>query len=87
MKYKVIIKPSAEKDLLNLPRRDYDKVRIRIGALVENPRPYGVIHLKTKDNYRIRVGNYRVIYKINDEIRLVEVLKVPRRNEGTYKGL
>ena len=87
MKYEVIIKPRAEKELLDLPKNDYKRVRFKIGELAENPRPYGAIQLKTKDNYRIRVGNFRVIYTVKDRQIIVEILDVLRRNERTYKNL
>jgi len=87
VRYVVIIKPRAEKELLGLPRKDYERVRYKLGELAENPRPHGVIQLKTRDSYRIRVGNYRVIYDVSDSQQKVEVLDVLRRNEKTYKNL
>ena len=87
MKYTVTVKPRAEKELINLPGQDYKRIMLRIRALEENPRPSGVIKLKTKNNWRIRVGEFRVIYEINDAVKLVEIVDVLRRNEKTYKGL
>lgn len=87
MKYTVIVKPRAEKELVNLPGQDYKRITLRIRELEENPRPSGVVKLKTKNNWRIRVGKFRVIYEVNDAVKLVEVVDVLRRNEGTYKGL
>ncbi|MFA5308154.1 MAG: type II toxin-antitoxin system RelE/ParE family toxin [Dehalococcoidales bacterium] len=87
MKYEVIIKPRAEKELLDLNQKDYERVRLKIGELAGNPRPFGVKQLKTRENYRIRVGNYRVIYNVGDKQKIVEILDVLRRNERTYQGL
>jgi mRNA interferase RelE/StbE len=87
VKYTVIVKPRAEKELVNLTGQDYKRITLRIRELEKNPRPNGVVKLKTKNNWRIRVGKFRVIYEVNDAVKLVEVVDVLRRNEGTYKGL
>ncbi len=55
-------------------------------ALADDPYPPGALQLE-RDVYRIRVGNYRVIYKVFENEKLVLIGRVARRNEATYKGL
>ena len=57
-----------------------------IEALAENPRPNGAIQLRPA-LYRIRVGSYRVVYRINDEERWIEFGRIDSRGETTYRGL
>lgn len=57
-----------------------------IEALADNPRPNGVIQLRPA-LYRIRVGSYRVVYRINDEERWIELGRIDSRGESTYRGL
>ena len=70
-KYKIQIKPSAVKELNKLPKKDIKKVVIKIQALSEDPRPSGCEKLSGDEKYRIRHGNYRIVYAIQDEILVV----------------
>jgi len=83
--YKVILKKSAKKDLLNIPDKYYNLIGKHLLDLEQNPRPFGYIKLADTDNtYRIRVGVYRIIYTIEDEILTVEVIKIDHRS-SVYK--
>ncbi len=64
---------------------DYQRVLTRLGALANDPRPHGCEKLHD-DVYRIRVGNIRVIYLVDDTIKRVEIGAIRRRSERTYKG-
>ena len=78
--YRVTLKSSAEKEFLRLP--DPVSVRIfpRIKALATNPRPQGCKKLKGgRDEWRIRVGDYRVIYTVDDEEKIVKVTRIAHR--------
>ncbi len=80
--YRVTLKSSAEKEFLRLP--DPVSVRIfpRIKALATNPRPQGCKKLKGgRDEWRIRVGDYRVIYTVDDEEKIVKVTRIAHRRE------
>lgn len=82
MSYSVLFKRSAERELA----RFQEPIRIRIlsaiGGLRQDPRPIGSIKLKgSKNAYRIRVGNYRVLYTIEDEIRIVLIEQVGDRKD------
>ena len=82
MPYEILIRPSAQKELRSLPGDDRRRVIARIEALARNPRPHGVKKLKgEKDLYRLRVGDYRVIYQIQDRFLLILVLRVRQRSD------
>lgn len=82
MKYALIIKKSAEKELLALPRESAVKIKSAIEALADNPRPKGCKKLSGKaDDYRIRIGSYRVVYTISDREVTVWIIKVAHRKE------
>ena len=87
MKYRVDLKPAAEKELSRLPQRDYALLLQHVESLADDRWPWGAIKLKAKAFWRVRVGRFRIIYRIDDEQRLVEVVRITRRNENTYKGL
>lgn len=82
MSYSVFILPRAQKEMERLPAHDYAAVRAAILALGQNPRPDGCTKLKGREGWRIRVGDYRVIYEIDDEETSVTVLVVRHRREA-----
>ena len=85
--YKIIIgSRRVEKEIDSLSNKDFEKVDAAIQALRENPRPYKCRKL-TGNIYRIRVGAHRVIYQINDNKKTVEIGRVSRRKERTYKDV
>ena len=80
--YRVFLAPSAEKDLGRLSAAIHDRVIAAIQRLARNPRPPGCRKLVGADNdWRIRVGDYRVIYEIADALRVVRVNRVRHRRE------
>ncbi len=79
--YRVFFKESVEKDLRGIPKEDLRKILDRIGLLAENPRPPGAEKLTGQERYRIRQGNYRVVYSIQDEGVTVWVVKVGHRKD------
>lgn len=80
--YKVFIKPSAAKELEEVgKKKDRQRIVAHIQKLVKNPRPSGSHKLSGADKYRIRCGNYRIVYSINDDERLVQVVKIGHRRE------
>jgi mRNA interferase RelE/StbE len=80
-KYAVEIIPKAEKEFLKLPERLKDSISRKILTLEDNPRPFGSKKLKETDYYRIRIGDFRVIYRIHDPAKLVKVLSIAHRKE------
>ncbi|PHJ63571.1 RelE/StbE family addiction module toxin [Nostoc linckia z18] len=85
MSYKVEILRGALKQLKKIPSELQERIQIKIDDLATEPRPNGVKKLKEKENaYRIRVGDYRVIYDIFDDILVVNVVEVGHR-KNIYK--
>ncbi|PKQ37936.1 MAG: type II toxin-antitoxin system mRNA interferase toxin, RelE/StbE family [Actinobacteria bacterium HGW-Actinobacteria-1] len=64
--YSVSLKRSVPKDLEPLPAADRARIMERIGALADDPRPHGCEKLSALERYRIRVGDYRIVYAIED---------------------
>ena len=82
MAYRVEVKKSAVKEIAALPKRDQRRVVRAIDALADDPRPEGVRKLTgAEDAYRIRVGDYRIIYQIADEVLTVLVVRVGHRKD------
>jgi mRNA interferase RelE/StbE len=80
--YRVLLERSAERDLGRLSSEVHDRVIVAIQSLATNPRPPGCRKLAgSKSDWRIRVGDYRVIYEIADAIRVVRVNRVRHRRE------
>lgn len=77
--YRIVVTRPAQKQLLKLPKEATDRLQAAIDDLTYAPRPSGVKELKGSQDYRIRVGDYRVIYSIFDAVLLVEVVKVGQR--------
>jgi mRNA interferase RelE/StbE len=82
--YEVLLRRRAEKQLDRVPFVDHPRLVKAMFALGDDPRPPGCRQL-LGDIYRIRVGAYRVIYKIDDQRKEVVVGKVARRREDTYR--
>jgi len=85
--YQVRLRRAVQKQLKELAEKDYEIVAQAISALEQQPRPPRVKKLAESGLWRVRVGQYRVVYNINDEERLVIVVRVARRAEDTYTRL
>lgn len=80
--YRVILKPRAERDLDALPIEIARRIWQKLEQLEANPRPPSATKLVGEEGaYRIRVGDFRVVFLINDGERLVEVIRVAHRRE------
>ncbi|MGA2700548.1 MAG: type II toxin-antitoxin system RelE/ParE family toxin [Isosphaeraceae bacterium] len=85
-RYQLEIAPSALKQLSSLPRKIQERIVAGIDVLRFEPRPHGVKKLSGVDDlYRIRVGNYRVVYTIRDDRLIVIVLRIANRKDA-YRG-
>jgi mRNA interferase RelE/StbE len=73
--YEVLLSANAEKQLDKLPKQIASPLINSIDRLAQDPRPNGCKKLKGRNAYRIRLGNYRIIYEIQDRILLVEVVQ------------
>jgi len=79
--YTVLGLSAIERELARLRKKDYEKIEAAILRLGEDPRPANCQKLKGRDAWRIRIGEYRVIYEINDQARTVTILDVGHRKE------
>ncbi len=86
MTYTIIIPKAVQKQLDALPDDIYQRIAVKVQQLAENPRPDGVVKLKGSENeYRIRIGDYRVRYEIEDEELKILLLQCKHRKE-VYRG-
>jgi len=81
MSYEVAILRRAVKELAQLPQKDRLRVEADVEALGSHPRPNGSRKLTGRDGYRIRSGDYRVVYEINDRLQSVTVFHVGHRKD------
>ncbi len=77
--YKIEIKKSAQKELKNLPNKELKRVIEKISSLATNPRPTECKKLSGDEKYRVRIGNYRILYSIEDNILTIFIIKVGHR--------
>jgi len=82
--YQVKIEKKVKKSLKKLSISDYKAVKKTILNLANEPRPFGYEKLKSREGYRLRQGNYRILYDIQDDIKIVEIIKIAHRRE-VYK--
>jgi mRNA interferase RelE/StbE len=80
-RYSLLIKPSAVKELEEVPRRVRLRIIARIQALVDAPRPPGCEKLTGREYYRVRQGAYRIVYLVDDREQAVLVVKIGHRRE------
>ncbi len=83
MTYRIELRPAAVKALRSIPQPQMNRLRGAIALLASNPRPPGAKKLRTRDAYRVRVGDYRIIYTIEDDVLLIVVLALGHR-QGIY---
>jgi mRNA interferase RelE/StbE len=79
--YEIFFKQSVWKELKNTPKGDLKKILSRVEELGNNPRPIGCEKLTGQELYRIRQGNYRIVYSIQDNELTVWVIKVGHRKD------
>ena len=82
MSYHVTITRSAEKELDRIPQKFAEHIEQGLESLAGNPRPRQSKKLKNTDYFRFRVGNYRVVYQINDQKREILVVRIAHRKEA-----
>jgi len=82
MAYAVLLQPSARKEFLALPPNIAKKIATSLQMLGDNPRSHQSIKLSGTEAYRLRVGDYRILYEIDDSTRSVTVLRIKHRREA-----
>lgn len=85
MTYRIELRPGAVKALRSIPTPDTTRIRGAIALLGQDPRPPGAKKLRARDAYRVRVGDYRIIYTIQDDVLLIVVVALGHR-QGIYSG-
>ena len=80
-RYRVVFRKSVARDLRQIPNRDLRRILATIDSLSEDPRPASVEKLSELERYRVRQGDYRIIYQIKDEDVIVIVVKVGHRKD------
>lgn len=79
--YSIEIKRSAAKELTHLPPKDRGRIIARIQVLADDPRPVGAEKLSGQDRYRVRQGDYRILYEIEDQVLRIMVVKIGHRRD------
>ena len=69
------------RELAEIPRKNLEKIVRRVRDLEQDPRPFGCRKLSGKDKYRLRQGDHRIVYAVDDSRRIVEVYKIGNRRE------
>ena len=84
MRYVVLLGSQAEKELKSLPQEVLKRLDIKLQALSLNPRPRGAAKLKgkTSEGWRLRIGDYRVLYQIDEEESAVRIYRIKHRREA-----
>ncbi len=80
-KYKIAVKKSAERELEDIPKKELRKIVKKLQSLTNNPRPQKSQKLSHKEQYRIRQGDYRIIYSVQDKESTVHIVKIGHRRE------
>lgn len=80
-KYKIEFKKTATKELNSLPNKEIKKIINAINQLVVNPRLTNSKKLSASEYYRIRVGDYRILYEIKDQLLIIYIIKIAHRKD------
>lgn len=82
MGYKLTIETSAEKEISKLQPEIRQRIVEKVGELTNSPRPSGCRKLRVMDGYRIRIGDYRVLYTVDDAREVVTIFRVMKRDKA-----
>jgi mRNA interferase RelE/StbE len=87
MPYRILFKPAVQRQFRKLPRDIQRQLAPKIDALAEDPRPSGIKKLsRTRSLYRLRSGNFRIVYEIQDDVLLILIIKIGHRKD-IYRNL
>jgi mRNA interferase RelE/StbE len=86
MGYSVSVERRAQKQIARLSSEAQDRVESYLGALADDPRPRGSRSLRDRPGYRLRVGDYRIIYEVDDDARTVTITAVGHRRDVHRRG-
>lgn len=85
MSYTIAIEKKARKEAETIPAKQRTAIDKEILSLASNPRPQGPKKLTEKEGYRIRSGNYRIIYTVDDKARAVVIYRIKIKGKSTYR--
>jgi mRNA interferase RelE/StbE len=80
--HKILLLSQAQKDLDNFRGKIFQQIKDKILSLSKNPCPHGCIKLTAEEGYRLRSGNYRIIYRINDKEKIIYIYRIKHRKEA-----
>ena len=80
--HKLFLLPTAQKDLDKLSKKLFNQVKGKMLSLGDNPRPQGCIKLTQDEGYRLRAGDYRILYRIDDLNKVIYIYKLKHRREA-----
>lgn len=80
--YKTYIIPSARRGLDHLGKKSFAQIRDKIISLASNPRPPGCLKLTAEEGYRVRSGDYRILYRVDDRNKMIYIYRVKHRKES-----
>ena len=82
LRHEISIARRAAKALSAMQRRDQQRIRAAIGLLAEDPRPPACVAMSGEDSvYRVRVGDYRIVYEVTDDVLVIHVVRIGHRRE------
>ncbi len=82
MSYRVDLRPTVLKKLKSIPKNEAKKISKKIDSLEKNPKPYGYKKIKGGENlYRVRAGDYRILYEVHDNALTILVIRIGHRKE------
>ena len=85
--FEIVLKKSVLKDIKRIPRRILENIQERIASLATDPIPSGAEPIQGyKDHYRIRIGQYRVVYEVTSTIRIITVIRIGHRKD-VYRNM
>ncbi|NVM21478.1 MAG: type II toxin-antitoxin system RelE/ParE family toxin [Desulfobacterales bacterium] len=85
LRYRIVISRKAEKEAEHITPLHRDRIDKAILSLAADPRPHACKKLTHKEGYRIRVGNYRVLYTVDDQAKAVVIYRIKTKGKGTYR--
>lgn len=80
--YKIEVIPSAQKDLDNLEKNFFEQVKNKINSLSSCPRPSKSLKLTAEEGYRLKSGDYRILYRIDDKNKIIYIYRIKHRKES-----
>ena len=80
--YKIKLIAQGQKDLDKLPQPFFLKIKTVLEHLSSNPRPHGCLKLTGEEGFRVRIGDYRVLYRINDETKEIFIYRIKHRKDA-----